>query len=185
MMLDLGHRGPPDDPISPHIQAVIENSEGARLIIIDPLSRFHNLEENSNNQMSVLLGNLDHVSTRTGAAVLFVHHVNKLAVREGAGDSQAASRGASALAEHVKWSANLAKMTEDEAARHKIDPDRRGHYLSLRVTKQSYGEPRPPRWFEWHEDGVLLPADLAFIASPATTQRKSPQKKDRNNVIRF
>lgn len=136
---------------------------GYRLIILDPLRKFHSLDENSNGQMSVLLDALERVATRTGAAVLFCHHVNKLAVRDGDGSSQAVSRGASALVDNVRWSATMAKMTADEAKGFGVSQDRRGFYLGFRVVKQNYGPPATERWFERKEGGVLTPTSLAIM----------------------
>lgn len=159
-IFDLGYRGGPERPVSMDLVEMIHNSKGARLIILDPLIEFHQLEENSNNQMAGLLRNLKIMAKWTGAAVLFVHHANKAATRDGVGDSQAASRGASALVNSVRWSANLARMTEAEAAAKGLSESERGLYLCLSVTKQNHGETPPPRWLKRHAGGVLLPVTL-------------------------
>ena len=158
--LNLGSYESMHESITTDLETIIRKIKGARLLIIDPLSQFHRLEENSNNQMAVLMGNLQCIAKETGAAVLFIHHASKAAARDGLGDFPTASRGASVLMNSVRWSANLAKMTEDEAKKHGIDQNNRNLYLSFRVTKQNHGAPQSERWYKRHEGGVLLPAVL-------------------------
>jgi RecA-family ATPase len=179
-LMDLGAT-PGEGPDEADIETLAGRCEGYRLIILDTLCRFHRLDENSNGQMSQLVSNLEYLAERTGATVLFVHHANKIAVREGAGDSQAASRGASALIDNVRWAANLTRMTEAEAAGFGVAPDRRNGHLCLKMAKQNYGVPQPPRWFERHEGGVLLPAKLAAAASTATPKKATPKKERKPN----
>jgi hypothetical protein len=63
---------------------------GARLVIIDTLARSTvGAQENSTQDMGVVVDNLDLIRTRTGACVLNVHHAGK--------DVTAGARGSSAL----------------------------------------------------------------------------------------
>lgn len=80
-----------------HLRRVIDYSAGARLIVLDTLSRIHSLDENSNGDMAHLVSVLEHIAATTGAAVLYLHHVNKGSARDGQTDQQQAARGASAL----------------------------------------------------------------------------------------
>lgn len=154
---------------------IIGRGEGARLIVIDPLSQYHSLDENSNSEMAALVGTLNHVADQTGAAVLFLHHVSKGAARSGI-NSQLASRGASVLVDNVRWSANLSRMTEAEAAKRGVKGDI-GSYVCLSVAKQNYGEPPPPRWYKRHEGGVLLPADLSATKTSRRTHGVVKQRQ--------
>ncbi|MCK1975372.1 helicase RepA family protein, partial [Bacillus safensis] len=56
---------------------VIEQCEGARLIVLDTLSRIHTLDENSNGEMAQLVAKLEEIATITKASVLYLHHVSK------------------------------------------------------------------------------------------------------------
>lgn len=131
-----------------------------RLIILDTLSRLHQLDENSNHQMTRLTMRLISLAHVTKASILFVHHVNKFSIRENGGESQAASRGASALVDNVRYCSYMVKMTPEEAKAFDIAEERRGLYRRFGVSKQNYGEPRPDIWLERHEGGVLLPVEL-------------------------
>lgn len=154
-----------------HLFRVIEYSEGARLIVLDTLSRIHNLDENSNGDMARLVATLEHIAASVGAAVLFLHHVNKGSARDGQTDQQQAARGASALIDNARWCGFVAKMTEDEANRlsyrsndsNPIGKDRRCFFVRFGVSKQNYDATPIDRWYERRDGGVLVPVDLSEV----------------------
>lgn len=147
---------------------VIKFCDGARLIVLDTLSRIHDRDENSNGDMARLVATLEHVAASTGASVLYLHHVSKGSAREGQTDQQQAARGASALIDNARWCGFVAKMTKDEAEglsdraydRHPIGDDRRGYFVRFGVSKQNYAATQLDRWYLRHGSGVLLPVDL-------------------------
>ncbi len=151
-----------------HLRRVIDYSAGARLIVLDTLSRIHNLDENSNGDMARLVATLEHVAASTGASVLYLHHVSKGSAREGQTDQQQAARGASALIDNARWCGFVAKMTEDEAKRlsdraydrQPIGNDRRGFFVRFGVSKQNYDATPLDQWYERKEGGVLVPVEL-------------------------
>lgn len=151
-----------------HLARVIEYCQGARLLVLDTLSRFHTLDENSNGAMAHLVATLEHVAASTGAAVLYLHHVNKGSVRDGQADQQQAARGASALIDNARWCGYVAKMAAKEAERLTersfdrvpIGEDRRGFFVRFGVSKQNYCETPLDRWLQWNKGGVLLPVEL-------------------------
>jgi hypothetical protein len=143
---------------------------GTRLVILDTISRFHTLAENDNGDMARLVAELEHLATATGAAVLYLHHVDKSSSRNGVADQQQAARGASALVDNARWGGYLCRMSSAESARladagRSIGPERRGYYLRFGVNKQNYGILPPERWYERREGGVLRPVALAPIAA--------------------
>jgi RecA-family ATPase len=158
-----------------HLASVVELCADARLIVLDTLSRIHTLDENSNGDMARLVATLEHVAARTGAAVLYLHHVSKGSAREGQTDQQQAARGASALIDNARWCGFVAKMTEDEAARYSdrihdrnpkaIGSDRRGFFVRFGVSKQNYDATPLDQWYERREGGVLVPVDLVEVSS--------------------
>lgn len=151
-----------------HLRRVIEYSAGARLIVLDTLSRIHALDENSNGNMAHLVAVLEQIAATTGASVLYLHHVSKGSAREGQTDQQQAARGASALIDNARWCGYVARMTEDEAKRlsdrahdrYPIGNDRRGYFVRFGVSKQNYGATPIDRWYMRHAGGVLVPVDL-------------------------
>jgi RecA-family ATPase len=164
----------PNNDFFTDIEGLINESIGYRLIILDTLTRFHTLDENKNGEMSNLLNNLEFLARQTGAAVLFLHHTNKTAIRDGSGDSQAASRGASVLVDNVRYSSYLVKMTPEEATDLGIGPRKREFYLRFGISKQNYGIPKPELWLERHEGGVLLPANLSKEKTKPKIKFKKP-----------
>ncbi len=151
-----------------HLARVIEYCAGARLIVLDTLSRIHNLDENSNGEMAQLVAKLERVAVSTGASVLYLHHVSKGSARDGQADQQQAVRGASVLVDNVRWCGFVAKMTEREAVelsdrlydRQPIGIDRRVHFVRFGVSKQNYDATPVDRWYSRHSGGVLLPVGL-------------------------
>ena len=151
-----------------HLARIIEFCAGARLIVLDTLSRIHTLDENSNGDMARLVATLEHVAANTGASVLYLHHVSKGSAREGQTDQQQAARGASALIDNARWCGFVARMNEDEAMRlsdrgydrEAIGNDRRGYFVRFGVSKQNYDCTPIDRWYARHSGGVLLPVEL-------------------------
>ncbi|APH56976.1 Replication protein A [Granulibacter bethesdensis] len=151
-----------------HLARIIEFCAGARLIVLDTLSRIHTLDENSNGDMARLVATLEHVAANTGASVLYLHHVSKGSAREGQTDQQQAARGASALIDNARWCGFVARMNEDEASRlsdhacgrQPIGNDRRGYFVRFGVSKQNYNAAQLDRWYARQSGGVLLPVEL-------------------------
>ena len=141
-----------------HLDRMIRYCDGARLVILDTLSRVHTLDENSNGEMARLFMRLEQIAAQTGAAVLFLHHTSKAALFDGKTDSQHASRGASLLTDNARFAASLVKMSETQASEYRIDEARRDFFIRYAVTKNNYGAPVEDRWYERHEGGVLRPA---------------------------
>jgi RecA-family ATPase len=154
-----------------HLKRVIEYCTDTRLVVIDTLSRVHDLDENSNSDMARLVATLEHIAASTEASILFLHHVSKGSVKDGQIDQQQAARGASALIDNARWCGYVARMTEEEAKRlservfdrQPISKDRRSYFLKFGVSKQNYGLKQPDRWYERQEEGVLLPVELSEV----------------------
>jgi RecA-family ATPase len=157
-----------------HLARIIEFCAGARLIVLDTLSRIHTLDENSNGDMARLVATLEHVAANTGASVLYLHHVSKGSAREGQTDQQQAARGASALIDNARWCGFVARMNEDEAMRlsdrgcdrEAIGNTRRGYFVRFGVSKQNYDCAPIDRWYARHSGGVLLPVELVDADAP-------------------
>ena len=149
---------------------------GVRLIVLDTLSRIHVLDENSNGDMARLVLQLEFIAVRTGAAVLYLHHVSKGAARDGQLDQQQAARGASALVDNPRWCGYVARMMDSEALAWSDDPasgrpigtDRRGYFLRFGISKQNYSAMSEDRWYIRTEGGVLVPAVLGAVKKAET-----------------
>jgi len=135
---------------------LIETATGARLIVIDTLSRFHMLDENESSDAKLLMRRMEHIAYKTGAAVLFLHHVNKGSVAAKTIDQQQAARGSSVLIDDARWSSFLAVMTEKEAATMGYDDVSRRKYVRWNISKQNYSAPIPDVWLERKAGGILV-----------------------------
>ena len=134
--------------------------EGKRLIILDTIIRFHSKDENSNSDMVRVMQQLELLAARTGAAVLYVHHVNKGAAAAG-DNGQHAARGASVLTDNARWGAAL---TKDK------DLDR----LVFNIPKNNYAAPISDLYFKRVEGGVLVPVEAPAVKSTKSGSGKKP-----------
>jgi RecA-family ATPase len=140
---------------------------GRRLMFLDTLRRFHELDENDSGEMAHLVGVLEGIAKRTGCAMVFLHHASKSAAMNGQGDMQQASRGSSVLVDNIRWQMYMAGASKDEAKALGIDEAMRGYYVRCGVSKQNYGPPVRDAWMRRSEGGVLVPAELATSAVTA------------------
>jgi RecA-family ATPase len=130
-------------------------ASGRRLLIVDPLSRFHRGDENDAGAMTSLVQAFEQVAQRSGAAVLLAHHSNKVAVLNDQADLAQAIRGSSALTDGVRWQGNLstlsAKMAQDAA----ISAAERSFYVRFSIPKNNYAPPYSPALLKRNAEGVL------------------------------
>jgi len=155
-----------ESPFFKEVFKAIKGVEGLRLIVFDPVSRYHGAEENDNGAGTFLVSLLEKIAQQTGAAVLALHHVGKRAGADvhgfdlDAAMHQDASRGASGLTNGVRWQCNLFGLPEKNAKKllgvSSPDP---GQYLALKVCKKNYGVPEPVHFLERGLGGILKPVE--------------------------
>lgn len=137
---------------------VEQEAQGARIVFIDTLRRFHQGDENNSGEMAGVLAHLERICRVAGSSLVFLHHVSKASALGGTAGEQQASRGSSVLTDNVRWQVNLSTMTEREAkAAGVLDAERR-RYVRLSFSKVNYGPPVPDIWFRREKGGVLRPA---------------------------
>jgi hypothetical protein len=138
-----------------------------RLLILDPLVRLHQADENSAAEMSALLGELRALQRHHALAVLLVHHLRKNAPRTADGQ---ALRGSSDL--HAWGDSNLYLRRRDRHLRLTIE--HRAAPAPAPVTLELCPEPAPHlRIVADDVDAAMAPPDLAerIVATLATTDR--------------
>ncbi|MGL4753691.1 MAG: AAA family ATPase, partial [Aeromonadaceae bacterium] len=86
----------------------IEPLDNLRLIIIDPMTRFHGAGENDNHSATMFINQINRICRGTGAAVLLVHHSAKSDV--------GGARGASAFVDGARTHISMATMAQKKAA---------------------------------------------------------------------
>lgn len=136
-------------------EALVAAGKGRDLVVFDTLTRFHNLDENSARDMKMLMARLERIASRSGAAVVYLHHTGKAAVLNGMVAVQQAARGSSVLVDNARWSCFLATMTESEAKRYNVPAEQREQYVRWNISKQNYGERVPDVWYQRMAGGVL------------------------------
>lgn len=141
-------------------QAIIERAKDCRLIIIDTLSRVHTGDENERKDAARVMRLLEYIAARTGAAVLFLHHITKSVALGGQGDQQQAARGSSVWIDESRWAGFLKTMDDKEAKEWPVDADFRRNYVRYGVNKANYCAPIMDIWLKRDEGGVLVPAGL-------------------------
>jgi RecA-family ATPase len=117
-----------------------------KLVVIDPASRFRGGIENSAEDVTRFIEELEFIKKRTGATVIVAHHTNKGSLNA-TESNQNAARGSSAFSDGVRWQMNLASLTKKETEELSIAEEKRRFYLTASTVKNNYGPP---------SDGVLL-----------------------------
>ena len=145
---------------------LMEACEGARLVMLDPIRRFHTSDENDSGAMTALVQMLQEISSRTKAAVIFAHHTNRASTQMGQGDTAGAARGSTALSDGVRWQLNLSKPTRELAKRRGISDDDSGRFVMVDIAKSNYLAPQSTAMLERLAGGVLMCTDK--LNTPST-----------------
>ena len=131
--------------IHPDKAAVIEGCQalGIGLVVVDPLVKSHQVDENSPPQMDKVATAWAEVAEATGAAVLLLHHV-----RKGPPGDIDATRGAKSLTDATRAAFILATMTAEEAVALSVPERERWRHIRLDDGKSNMA-PRADaaRWF--------------------------------------
>jgi RecA-family ATPase len=171
-----------------HFAAIQAACDGARLVLIDTLSRSHDAEENSNSEMADVLKHLERLAQRSGAAVVFLHHTSKAASMGGVTEASA-SRGASLITDNGRWTMTMRKMKREEGEQWYYpgssyggrsiadvgfatsNKDEYMHFVRVSIPKANYSPPQPDFWLERGEGGVLRRVDLESAVQKDTNPK--------------
>lgn len=161
-------------------QAIINQATDHRLVVIDTLRRFHQADENDGCKMAELISRLEWVAHKSGAAVLFLHHVSKAAALAGDGGAQQASRGSSVLTDNIRFQLNLVGMEDSEAKKFGVTGEQRRYFVRLASAKLNYSIPLDSLWLRRGEGGVLVKAVLS--EADGERERRRMSKEGRNEL---
>ena len=118
-----------------HSDLLGRHTEGADVVILDPLADIHLLPESDNAAMSWFMRNLRGFAMAWNIAVLVTHHVAKgLGNREGNVDIM---RGASAIANSARTSLTLFPPTDEDRLTYGIAKEDRNLYVRLDDAKMN------------------------------------------------
>lgn len=167
-------------PCGPWIDAILEAAEGAALVILDPLRRFHRSNENDTDHATQLVQVLEEIAG-DNRAILVGHHANKFSGFNGLGGDQSAARGSTALTDAMRWQVGLVGMTVDEAANWGVAEKERGRWLRLALStaKINNDEKGGDVWLSRGPGGVLskdVPGTSEFRME-ADPRKKTTGKK--------
>ncbi len=118
-----------------------------KLFILDPFVECHQVNENDNGAINMVMRSFRKIAKETGCAISIVHHTSK-----GAKDTHGnmdKARGASALASAARIAHTFYTMSEKEALQYGISPARASWYTRLDSAKANLAPPSES--FEWFE----------------------------------
>ncbi len=115
------------------------------VVFLDPLVELHTAEENDNTGLRSVVAYFRSLAIRHDIGVVIAHHTRKGAVTPGDPD---AVRGAGAIVGAARVVHTVCAMTEDEAKKCDIKPDRRRFYFRLDSAKSNYAPMDEAEWFE-------------------------------------
>lgn len=156
-----------------------------RLIIFDTLRRFSCSDENSTNDMTQVLTQIERIAKKFKCSCMFLHHMNKNSALKGEASIQQSARGASVLVDNIRYQEYLQIMSRDFAQKHGL-ADHAGRveqpigtawnrYVEWGVAKQNSGQSVQPIWLQRQMDGTLQPCRIEPFN---TTQQKKKQYVD-------
>jgi RecA-family ATPase len=103
---------------TPEVELIIDfcKANHVDLIICDPFISTHNVNENDNVEMNMVVQIFKHICAQTNAAVLLIAHTKKLGrdTEAGAGDPES-GRGASSVKDAGRITFTLARMSREHA----------------------------------------------------------------------
>jgi len=133
------------------IIGIIEKTK-ADVFLLDPLSSFHDGDENSNSDMGIILNNVIHISRVTGAGSLIVHHYGK--PQQGRADEYRL-RGASAI--FGKADTVVAMVPK---------PHEHKELFTLRFDKVRHGPKPKPMLFERTPNFISIKTEDDMLVTP-------------------
>jgi RecA-family ATPase len=164
---------------TPLFDELCKRFRGAKLVLLDPVRRLHDGNENDSGDMTAVVEVGERLAQTVNAAVVFVHHTSKAATLNGFSDQQSAGRGSSALTDGVRWQCNLAGMSAEEAASKGLENDRR-FLVRLEISKANYIPPFPTTWLRRLRGGVLTKVDSLAPPSPPSKRPAARQREVRH-----
>jgi hypothetical protein len=132
------------------------------VVVLDPLAMLHHAEENSNEEMAMVMGALREIARRAGVAIRVVHHTRKLGGAQADVDS---FRGASSLVAHARQADVINPMSEDDAKSLGVPEEERTRYFRLSNAKFNYGPREGDQWYQTHPVELPNGEMVAAVAS--------------------
>lgn len=150
-----------------------------RLVILDPLRMFHNLDESDGPGMDFFGRWLVTIAMQNQQVILLVHHASQGAILEGRSDHHV-GRGATDLPAVCRSAWTLRAMNQKEAKDFNISDDERRDWRILANGKASHVAEGSPRWLQRRGGlwvmGSHTPVKLAHVDNDWKQSRSTPDK---------
>lgn len=167
------------EPQAAVIYAVFREIQGyarPRLVLLDPMLKFHALDENNNAEMNQLMDILTQLAEQAGVAVVITHHTAKGRETATDQDAQEAARGAGAIINEARWQASLRTLRPKQIQDLHIAPEQAWRYLWLTAPKRNNTARLPDLMLERGPGGVLTRSTITL------SRRSSPPRLPRQSV---
>jgi regulatory protein RepA len=136
--------------------AMLKDIGHVELLVLDPLSRLHGLEENDSSVGTALINAAERIAQEVGCAVLITHHTGKGNSRERLTDAYSA-RGSSALADAARTVLRLITAEAGSDGKYSnisTEDIENGRILNLVHAKSNYGPRVPTLWLKKADTGI-------------------------------
>lgn len=158
---------------------------GMRLVILDPLSRLHEADENNNSEMKALVRILIATAKKTQCAIVIAHHTSKSAVLNGQADVQGSHRGASCIVDDPRLAMTLSKKPlSPERLTEKKRKDKQGHYMNWNQMKAEELETNTLvlTWVKMNGHRPIAPMELVRTDNGILVAANGVQDRDRGGM---
>ena len=150
-----------DDIGAPGLDRLDVLARNTRLLILDPIRRFHYCDEQDYSKMAILFGLLSNMATSNGCTILFSHHVPQ-PITDTDLEAPTGALGSHAFINSTRWVVNLNGMSHAQGQHHGVTESQRRNYVLASFTKSNYGTAMPARWLRRSDtyEGVLSACEL-------------------------
>lgn len=158
------------DDLSEDVHGVDELASmcaGTRLMILDPLRRFHVGEENDSLHMTRTVQVCEGLGQRLKNAVILTHHTTKQSAYTASAERSAASRGSTALTDGVRLQVNMSSLDGAMAKAYRLGDDQAARCVRVDIAKANYTADGHRGVLSRSSEGVLVP--LPALASLPTS----------------
>ena len=128
-------------------------SKNAALTIIDTFAKSHDLDENSNRDMSVMMNRAGAFTREAAGSLLFAHHISKGSNKDGRGNEATSARGAGAIVDSARWVGFLQAAKKDEIPG--VPESEIWRYIKSGTSKINSGIKPADVWLEKKHAGLL------------------------------
>lgn len=153
------------------------NDHNIQLVVIDPFVRSHSVNENSNNEIDMVVQQLSSLAISTQCAVSVVHHTRKLASSDN-GEDMDVARGASSLVSAARIVHTIAPLTEDERTELSVPDDLAWTVVKMQRVKGNMSEGGSDKRYFRKVSVEIESQDKIGVLELADTESRLPQRAD-------